>query len=82
MGRVFSAAVACPSMAKSDEDTAAQHLNTVEEGFILRSRGTSMDVPAAQPYVSIFERRLMYRSLADNMQLVEANLIYRINFTP
>ena len=34
VGRVFPAAVACPSMAKSDEDTAVQHLNTVDEGFI------------------------------------------------
>ena len=34
-----------------------------------------MDVPAAQPYVSVFERCLMYRSLADIMQLVEANLL-------
>ena len=46
---VFQAAVVCPSMAKSDEDAAVEHLDLVDEVFILLSRGMSMDV---QPCVS------------------------------
>ena len=31
VGRVFPAAVACPSIAKSDEDGALEHLDLVDE---------------------------------------------------
>ena len=38
---VFPAVVACPSMAKSDEDAAVEHLDLVDEAIL--SRGIYID---------------------------------------
>ena len=40
VGRVFLAAVACPSMVKTDEDAALEHLHSVDEVsiYLMESR--------------------------------------------
>ena len=40
---VFPAAVACPSMAKSDENAAVEHLDLVDEVFIYLTESRYVD---------------------------------------
>ena len=40
---MFLAAVACPSMAKSDEDAAVEHLDLVDEVFVYLTESRYVD---------------------------------------
>ena len=43
---VFPAAVVCPSVAKSDEDAAVEHLDLVDEVFIYLTESSLDMIPA------------------------------------